>query len=341
MTAPSPYFPLTQLNTLRLNSSAARYWKIDHPSMLSEVPSEGRRLILGGGSNLVLAGDFDGLVLHVGLMGRRLAGEDADAWYVEAAGGENWHGFVLWTLSQALPGLENLAFIPGTVGAAPIQNIGAYGLEASDLIHQVAAYDLKLGKETSFSADECEFGYRNSVFKRQGWHVEGRFLITSVTFRLPKAWQPNLRYADIAHELQGMDETSLTPTAVASAVIAVRQRKLPDPAVLPNAGSFFENPIVDAVTADKMRHQFPALPCYPQSDGSVKLAAGWLIEQSGWKGRRLGPVGMYEKQALVLINHGGATGEDVLRLVSMVQTDVERRFGILLRPEPVILRDPD
>jgi UDP-N-acetylmuramate dehydrogenase len=335
VTAATPHFPLTQLNTLRLSASAAQYCRLDNTTQLDALPAHGRRFILGGGSNLVLAGDFDGLVVQVGLLGRRLVAEDADAWYVEAAGGEDWHAFVLWTLEQGWPGLENLALIPGTVGAAPIQNIGAYGLEAGELIHRVAAFDLERREATAFTAAECAFGYRDSVFKQRGWSLEGRFLITAVTFRLPKAWRPNLRYADLARAMADVEEA--TPSGIAAAVIAVRRAKLPDPEILPNAGSFFENPIVESAVADRLRCDYPALPCYPQPNGSVKLAAGWLIEQAGWKGRRLGPVGMYDKQALVLINHGGATGQDVLRLVEAVQADVERRFGIQLRPEPVIL----
>ncbi len=339
MTAPLPRFSLTALNTLRLSACAAQYWRIETLPMLGQIPAHGRRFILGGGSNVVLTGDFDGLVLHVALSGRRIVGEDSLAWYVEAASGENWHDFVMWTLSAGCPGLENLALIPGTVGAAPVQNIGAYGLEVGELIHRVTAFDLALGQEASFTPTDCHFGYRDSVFKQRGWNTEGRMLITSVTFRLPKAWEPNLRYADIAGELDGEDRHALTPERVAAAVVAVRRRKLPDPDRLPNAGSFFENPIVAAEVAAKLRQSFPALPCYPQKDGSMKLAAGWLIEQAGWKGRALGPVGMYEKQALVLVNHGGASGRDVLELVSRVQSDVERKFGIVLRPEPVFVGD--
>ncbi|MGE5386167.1 MAG: UDP-N-acetylmuramate dehydrogenase [Betaproteobacteria bacterium] len=339
MTAPTPHFSLTALNTLRLSACAAQYWRVEKPEDLLELPPHRQRFILGGGSNVVLAGDFDGLVLHVALSGRFLAGEDADAWYVEAASGENWHDFVMWTLTMGWPGLENLALIPGTVGAAPVQNIGAYGLEAGELIHRLGAFDLALGEEVVFSREECRFAYRDSVFKQRGWHREGRMLITSVTFRLPKVWHPNLRYADIVRELQPVEGRTLTPAMLAEAVIAIRQRKLPDPAVLPNAGSFFENPIVARETADQLKVAYPALPCYAQRDGSVKLAAGWLIEQAGWKGRNLGPVGMYEKQALVLINRGGATGRDVLAMVTQVQADVERQFGIRLQPEPVFIGD--
>ena len=331
------HFPLDTLNTLRLSAFAAQYQRIDTVAELASSPPHRARFILGGGSNLVLAGDFDGLVLHVAIAGRRLLAEDADAWYVEGAGGEDWHGFVQWTLAQGWPGLENLAYIPGTVGAAPVQNIGAYGLEAGELIAQVKAVDLERNEAVVFSAADCRFGYRDSVFKQNGWHRDGRYLITAVSFRLPKRWQPRLRYADLANELTTRGIVQPDAEQVAAAVIAVRQRKLPDPAILPNAGSFFENPIVDAETAARLLGAYPTLAHYPQADGTTKLAAGWLIEQAGWKGRNLGPVGMYEKQALVLVNHGGATGDDVLRLVRAVQDDVLARFGIRLQPEPIIL----
>lgn len=331
------HFALDALNTLRLSASAAQYRRIITPAELATLPPHRARFVLGGGSNLVLAGDFDGLVLHVAIAGRRLLAEDADAWYVEGGGGEDWHDFVQWTLAQGWPGLENLAYIPGTVGAAPVQNIGAYGLEAGELIAQVKAVDLERNETAEFSAAECRFGYRDSVFKQNGWHRDGRYLISAVIFRLPKHWQPRLRYTDLANELAARGIAQPDAGQVAAAVIAVRQRKLPDPTILPNAGSFFENPIVDAETAARLLGAYPTLAHYPQADATVKLAAGWLIEQAGWKGRNLGPVGMYEKQALVLVNHGGATGSDVLRLVAAVQADVFGRFGIHLQPEPVFL----
>lgn len=328
---------LTPYNTLRLAASAAYYWRIDSLQALHSLPSHTRRFILGGGSNLVLIGDIDALVLHVALTGRALVAEDDEAWYIEAASGENWHDFVLWTLQQGWPGLENLALIPGTVGAAPIQNIGAYGLEVGDVIFRVSAYDPDARQTIHFSGSECGFAYRNSIFKRHGWHENGRYLITAVTFRLPKRWQARLDYADLKRELLRREILHLQALDIAAAVMAVRQQKLPDPDTLPNVGSFFENPIVDVDTAKRLTDRHPDLPTYAQADGSVKLAAGWLIEQAGWKGRRLGPVGMYEKQALVLVNHGGASARDVLRLVAAVQADIETRFAIRLKPEPVFV----
>lgn len=330
-------FSLTTLNTLRLSARAALYLYVDNPALLHQLPPHHRRFVLGGGSNLVLVDDFDGLVLHAGLKGKGLAHEDSEAWYVEAACGEDWHDFVLWTLAQGWPGLENLAYIPGTVGAAPIQNIGAYGLEVGERIHEVQAIDLESGAKKIFKAADCYFAYRHSLWKREGWHLSGRFLITSVIFRLPKIWQPRCQYSDVAAALEQAMIDTPTPLQIANAITDLRQRKLPDPSVLPNAGSFFENPIVDAAVADALTIKHPQLPRYPLADGRFKLAAGWLIEQTGWKGRRLGEFGMYEKQALVLIHHGGGNAKGLLALVTAIQHAVAKQFGINLTPEPVFV----
>ena len=325
-------------NTLALPGRAALYARISEAGQLADPAlRDQRRFVLGGGSNLVLTGDFAGLVLHMAIPGKRLLREDADAWYVEAGAGENWHDFVQWTLAQGWPGLENLSLIPGTVGAAPVQNIGAYGLEVGDCLHSLTAWDFE--KQAFFSVDRsnCRFAYRDSLFKQEGWHLNGRVAITSVIFRLTKAWQANCRYADLANELASQQISTPTPQQIAAAVIAIRQRKLPDPAQLPNAGSFFHNPVVDAAQASALAADYPTLPRYPQADGRVKLAAGWLIEQAGWKGKALGPVGMYEKQALVLVNHGGGNGADVRRTMQAVQAAVRAKFAVDLTPEPIFL----
>ncbi len=325
---------LAPFNTLRLPGYTKRYCRLTAASQLAGLP-DGPRFVLGGGSNLLLAGNFEGLVIHMALTGKHLLQADHETVLVEAAAGENWHDFVEWTLSQGWPGLENLALIPGQVGAAPVQNIGAYGLEAGERIAEVRAWDSQARREVHFSRAECRFGYRHSVFKQHGWHLDGRMIITSVVFRLPREWRPNLAYADLARELAA--DVAPSPQRVADAVIAIRRRKLPDPAHLPNAGSFFENPIVDAEAARKLQTRYPDLPAYAQPDGRFKLAAGWMIERAGWKGRDLGAVGMYEKQALVLVHRGGGTGVDALRLVSAVQDAVEAMFGVRLKPEPVVL----
>ncbi len=330
---------LAPRTTLALPARAALYAEISSVAQLVKLGghSARRRFILGGGSNLVLRGDFDGLMLHMAIAGRRLIGEDADAWYVRVGAGEIWHDLVTWTLAQGWPGLENLALIPGTVGAAPIQNIGAYGLEVSDRFHALEAIDLASGRTLRLDRLACRFAYRSSLFKQEGWHLDGRHVITWVTLRLPKAWSAQIGYADLADELGRRSISAPTAQQIAEAVVAIRRRKLPDPAVLPNVGSFFHNPIVDAALAERLAAAHPALPRYVQADGRVKLAAAWLVEQSGWKGRALGRVGMYEKQALVLVNHAGASGSEVIALARAVQAAVRQRFAVELTPEPVIL----
>jgi UDP-N-acetylmuramate dehydrogenase len=332
------HLDLKPFNTLALPGKAAHYQKITSQAQLTAIGLAGeKRFILGGGSNLVLTGDFDGLVLHMAIPGKQLLKEDSEAFYIEAGAGENWHDFVQWTLQQGWPGLENLSLIPGTVGAAPIQNIGAYGLEVGDCLHSVTAWDFK--KQAFFSVDRnsCRFAYRDSLFKQEGWHLNGQIAISSVIFRIPKNWVANTRYADVTQELAAQKITTPRAQDIAQAIIAVRQRKLPDPAVIPNCGSFFHNPVVASTLAAKLKATYPALPQYPQPDGRVKLAAGWLIEQAGWKGKNLGPIGMYEKQALVLVNRGGATGADVKRTMQAVQADVLAKFGVALTPEPIFL----
>ena len=292
----------------------------------------GPLFVLGGGSNLVMQARPRHRVLRVALRGIRLWEETAQHWVVEAAAGESWHGFVDHCLAQGWPGLENLALIPGTVGAAPVQNIGAYGLELDQRLHSVVAWDLQAGRERTLWPEDCAFDYRDSVFKRAG---AGRWLIVRVRFALPKAWAPRLSYPDLRDHPTLSAQPS--PRQVFEAVCDIRRRKLPDPAVLGNAGSFFKNPVIDAAQAERLGQQFSDLRSYPQADGRVKLAAGWLIEQAGWKGRRLGPVGMHASQALVLVNHGGAQAADVQALAKAVRADVQARFGVDLEQEPVLL----
>lgn len=331
--------PLLALNTLALPAVARHLVSIDDAQQLAclreSVEYRGcKRLVLGGGSNIVFSTDFDGVVVKMDIRGRTLLGQDSEAWYVQAGAGENWHQFVCWTLQNGWPGLENLSLIPGTAGAAPIQNIGAYGLEVGERLHAVEAYDLHEGRVQHFDQEACRFGYRDSVFKREQWHLSGRFAITSVTFRLPKAWRAITDYADIAAELERLSLRDPTPQQVANAVIGVRNRKLPDPTTLPNAGSFFQNPVVSAETGNQLLRLYPNMPRHAHASGQFKLAAGWLIERAGWKGRTLGAAGMYEKQALILVNNGGACGQDIIALSRAVAADVERCFGIRLQAEP-------
>jgi len=332
-------FPLRPYNSFGIDARARACLRVETAGMLARLRqdpywSRQPRLLLGGGSNLLLTGDVDGLVLHMGLRGIAIVGEDADATYVRAAAGENWHGLVQWTLSHGLPGLENLSLIPGSVGAAPIQNIGAYGVEQSRCFHQLRAFDFASGEIVTLERDACAFGYRDSVFKH-GWSE--RAAILDVTYALPKRWRPLLDYAELARELDAAGQTAPSARQVSDAVMAIRRRKLPDPARIGNAGSFFKNPLVSAAQRDALLARYPQLVSYPQDDGSVKLAAGWLIEQCGWKGRSLGAAGVYEKQALVLVNRGGASGAEVAALAAAIQADVLRRFGVSLEPEPVFV----
>ena len=330
---------LDALNSLHLPGHARRYAEIVSAGQLVHLVRSGalnneRCIILGGGCNILVSGDVDATVLRMCIPGRELIASDDDAHYVRAGAGEDWHEFVCWTLEMGWPGLENLARIPGTVGAAPIQNIGAYGLEVCERLASVEAVDLRSGAIVTFSSEDCQFAYRDSIFKHG---TSQRFAVTSVTFRLPKRWQPVLRYADLTRELSIRAIISPSPSQILAAVIAVRERKLPDPTEIGNAGSFFKNPEISAEHSARLLATHPDMPHYPQADGSEKLAAGWLIEQSGWRGKSEGPVGMYAKQALVLVNLGGATGQDVLQLAQSVRNDVFDRFGVELEMEPVVI----
>jgi UDP-N-acetylmuramate dehydrogenase len=290
--------------------------------------------VLGGGSNVLLTGDAEALVLHMVNTGRAITGSDANFTYVTAAAGENWHQFVRYTLAQGLGGLENLSLIPGTVGAAPIQNIGAYGAETRDVFHSLTVFDSATGALRTMDAAACRFGYRDSIFKQP----EGRGLvIVEVTFALPKAWAPNLRYAELAQAVQASALHAPTAQQISEVVVAIRQRKLPDPAVIGNAGSFFKNPLVAGHVCSALLAQHPALVHHAQADGTEKLAAGWLIDQCGWKGRTMGHAGVYPKQALVLVNNGGASGAEVVALARAIQADVLARFGVVLETEPVFV----
>ncbi len=330
---------LRALNTFGIDAKAASYLRVTGIDELRAVRHDPalasmRRLVLGGGSNLLLTGDFDGLVLHMVNLGIAVTAEDEDHVFVTAQAGENWHRFVQWTIDHGVPGLENLSLIPGSVGASPIQNIGAYGSEMAEHFHSLQAFDVDTGEMLSLTKQECAFGYRDSVFKHG---LRARAVIVAVTFALPKRWQPNLRYAELAAEIDARGIQSPTAKDISEAVIAIRTRKLPDPAKIGNAGSFFKNPVVSAEQRNALLAQHPALVSYPQADGSYKLAAGWLIDQCGWKGKSLGAAGVHEKQALVLVNRGGASGAEILQLAKTIRDDVHASFGVLLEPEPVLV----
>jgi len=304
------------------------------PTLSRLAAGEPSLLVLGGGSNVVLPRELDGLVVRVGLPGIRLLEARPDAWIVEAGAGVSWHDFVTTCLHQGWSGLENLALIPGTVGAAPVQNIGAYGVELKDRFLSLSAWDVARGETVEMDARACRFAYRDSFFKHES---PGRWLITSVCFALPRPWRAVLDYPDLRRHALLSEAAAVTARQIFDAVCEIRRSKLPDPAAQGNAGSFFKNPLVDAEQYAALSAKFPGLVAYPQSDGRYKLAAGWLIDQCGWKGRRLGMVGMHHRQALVLVNHGGATADDVTALAAAVQASVFERYGVRLEMEPVIV----
>ncbi|NML44720.1 UDP-N-acetylmuramate dehydrogenase [Ramlibacter sp. G-1-2-2] len=300
------------------------------------------KFVLGGGSNIVLTGDVKAVVLKVEVPGKRILEDGPRATIVEFGAGENWHDAVTWTLDQGLGGLENLALIPGTVGASPVQNIGAYGVELQDRFESLDAIDLATGKLFTLDASQCAFGYRDSVFKhppgREGdLGLAGRALILRVRMRLAKPWKPVLGYVDLQRKVHESGVDHPTPRQVYDWVCAIRSAKLPDPKVIGNAGSFFKNPTVTPEQCQDIIARDPGIVHYPMPDGSIKLAAGWLIDACGWKGKSVGQAGVYEKQALVLVNRGGATGGEVVTLARAIQTSVYERFGIRLEPEPVVV----
>lgn len=330
-----PDFDLSGRNTLALRAQSCMGAIVTEPGMVPELldaaATKGLPVrILGGGSNVVLAPRFDGITALIAMTGRRIV-DDTDAGVVvDVAAGETWHDLVDWTVAQGLGGIENLAGIPGTVGAAPVQNIGAYGVELAEVFEQATVYDRAHRGERILSRSDCAFAYRDSLFK----HEADRFVVLSVRLKLPRPWTAQLGFAGLA-ELREAGE--VTPRTVMERVLALRGSKLPDWRTTPNAGSFFQNPIVPVAAAQSVLDEFPTAPAYPQADGRLKLSAGWLIERSGLKGFRLGPVGISERHALVVINHGGAAQADVAALAGHVKETVQGRFGVQLHEEPVFL----
>ena len=287
-------------------------------------------LVIGGGSNLLLTADIPALVLRMATRGIRLISDDGNRVVIEAEAGEPWHPFVQHTLVQGFSGLENLSLIPGTVGAAPMQNIGAYGVEIKDVFAGLTALNRQTGELRDFSLEECNFAYRDSLFKQQ----PGRWLILRVRFKLDRAAHLHLEYGPVRQRLteQGIEQP--TPSDVSRAICSIRSEKLPDPAVLGNAGSFFKNPLVSAALVEQIKAQHPDLVAYAQADGQMKLAAGWLIERAGWKGFREADAGVHKLQALVLVNYGTATGLQLLELAQRIQKDIAERFNVELEMEP-------
>jgi len=327
---------LRRLNTFGVDVRAARLIEVEQPADLEGALAEARAmpplLVLGGGSNVLFTGDFPGTVLHPATRGRRVLESSGAGAVVEAEAGEDWDAFVRWTLSQGLSGLENLSLIPGTVGASPIQNIGAYGVEMCERFAGLSAIDTQTLARRDFTATDCAFGYRDSLFRNA---QAGRWLIARVRFRLDRAPRLRLDYADLRHELAARGCGQPTPADVADAVSAIRRRKLPDPAELGNAGSFFKNPVVSGEAAQALRSREPDLVCWPDPRG-VKLSAAWMIERCGWKGAREGDAGVHASHALVLVNHGRASGAQILALAAKIRASVLQRFGVALEPEPLV-----
>jgi UDP-N-acetylmuramate dehydrogenase len=330
--------PLGGLNTLRVNATASCLATVADPEVLPAILGHERLrelpvLVLGEGSNVLFAADFHGLVLRPAWRSVRISDDDGRTAIVQAAAGYGWDALVDWTLAQGLPGLENLALIPGLVGAAPIQNIGAYGVEASEFITAVEAWDRGRGGFVRLDAVACGFGYRDSIFKRE----PDRWIVSNVEFRFDRERRPVLDYAGVREELATPGNTDAAPSLIASAVRRLRRRKLPDPASVGNAGSFFKNPVLANEHAVRLKAANPSLPVYPAGDASSKLSAAWLIEASGWRGFRDGDAGISPQHALVLVNYGHATGEELLSLARRVAESVRRRFGVRLEPEPRIV----
>ena len=330
---------LSELNTLRMPATArwlarpaseGELIELLRDPQLKDIP----RYVIGDGSNLLLSSDIDALVIRPAMQGVQVREEDQSSVVVEAGAGENWDVFVGACLEQGWYGLENLSLIPGTVGAAPYQNIGAYGVELADRFESLTAINLLTAERREFSVEDCCFGYRDSFFKS----VEpGVWLITAVRLRLSKLADPVLGYADLSARFNELPVSKQTPQGLRELVCGLRRSKLPDPASLANAGSFFKNPVVSAAQCQSLQQRFPGIVSYTQTNGSCKLAAGWLIEHAGWKGKRLGPAGMHAAQALVMVNYGGAVFTDIQRVAETVQRDVFEKFGVQLEREPVLM----
>ena len=330
---------LKQFNTFGIEATASYYAKLLEPGDVHELLkredfSQYKTLILGGGSNVLFTSNFPGLVIHINTQGIRTVCEDSNNVLIEAQAGVEWHKLVLHTINMGLGGLENLSLIPGNVGAAPIQNIGAYGVEQKDCFESLTAVNLATGEIKKFHNKECRFGYRDSIFKNE---LKNQFLILSVTYRLRRKPVFNLGYGAVASELERMLLKEVNAKAVSEAVCNIRRSKLPDPALIGNAGSFFKNPVVSAAHYLRLHEKYPKIVAFETDDGNYKLAAGWLIEQLGFKGQRRGDAGVCATQALVLVNFGTATGKDILALAHEIMNTVEHAFEVRLQPEVNII----
>ena len=322
---------LKKYNTFGISAFAKRFISIDSVYQLQQLLKINKEVFLiSGGSNMLLTKNIEKLVIHINTKGISIDKEDDQFVYLTVNSGENWHDFVVWCVSQNYGGIENLSLIPGNVGTSPIQNIGAYGVEVKDTITRVEGIEIATGKLVTFSNEDCKFGYRNSIFKNTH---KGKVILTSVGFKLTKKnHKLNTSYGAIETELISKKITTPSLKNISDAVISIRNTKLPDPKEIGNAGSFFKNPTIPTTQFDTLKASFPSIPGYPSTEG-VKVAAGWLIEQAGWKGKRIGDVGVHAKQALVLVNYGGGSGEEIKSLSQQIQASVFDKFGIQLHPE--------
>lgn len=327
-------FSLKNYNTFGIEAKAKQFVAVQSVSELKTILEQNKlatKFILGGGSNMLLTKDIEALVIHINLKGKKIIAENEDFVWVESQAGENWHEFVLWTIDQNLGGLENMSLIPGNVGTTPVQNIGAYGTEIKDTFVSCEAISKENQKTKKFEKDECRFGYRESIFKNE---AKDQYVITSVVFKLTKRnHKINISYGDITNELAKKNIGNPTLKDVSNAVIAIRQSKLPDPKELGNSGSFFKNPILLKSDFEKIHRQFPEMKYYDISETEVKVPAGWLIEQAGFKGKRFGNAGIHKNQALVLVNYGDATGQEILNISKDIQETILKMFGIQIEAE--------
>lgn len=329
---------LKPFNTFGIQSIAKKWYVLDNLSNLSllspEIKESDNYLILGGGSNILLTGDYNGLIIHNKLSGIEKIKEDEDHVWIKSMAGEVWHDFVIYCVDHGYGGIENLSLIPGFVGAAPMQNIGAYGVELNDVFEMLEAYHIEKQEVHLFDNDDCQFEYRNSIFKNQ---LKSPYIILSVTLKLSKNGDVNTSYGAIQDTLRKMNVTEPTIKDVSQAIIAIRTSKLPDPKVIGNSGSFFKNPVVNNEQVEKIKIDFPNMPSYKVNDSLTKIPAGWLIEQCGWKGKVVGNTGTYKNQALVIVNHGNATGMEILDLSKEIHSSVKSKFGIQLTAEVNII----
>ena len=327
-------FSLKKYNTFGIEAKAKQFVAVqtidELKTILQNHPND-TKFILGGGSNMLLTQDINALVIHIDLKGKTILKEDDDFVWVQSMAGENWHEFVLWTINQNFGGLENMSLIPGNVGTTPVQNIGAYGTEIKDTFVSCEAMHIATQELQPFTKDDCYFGYRESIFKHE---IKDQFIITSVVFKLTKRnHKINISYGDITKELENQNVITPTLIDVSNAVIAIRQSKLPDPKELGNSGSFFKNPIISKSEFEKVHAIHPEMPHYVISETTVKVPAGWLIEKAGFKGKRFGDAGIHKNQALVLVNYGNATGQEILTVSKDIQATILKEFGIAIEAE--------